>query len=73
MTNCEFFLIRYVPDLIKNEPVNIGLVMLDSQGFTQTADLLIAKLPNVLELSLPLLHSAASARRESVYRGKKCF
>ena len=32
MTNCEFFLIRYVPDLIKNEPVNIGLVMLDSDG-----------------------------------------
>ena len=32
MTNCEFFLIRYVPDLIKNEPVNIGLVMLDSEG-----------------------------------------
>jgi len=32
MTTCEFFLIRYVPDLIKNEPVNIGLVMLDSDG-----------------------------------------
>ena len=32
MTTCEFFLIRYVPDLIKNEPVNIGLVMLDSEG-----------------------------------------
>ena len=32
MTNCEFFLIRYVPDLIKNEPVNIGLVMLDGDG-----------------------------------------
>src|SRR5438270_7104111 len=32
MANCEFFLIRYVPDLIKNEPVNIGLVMLDSEG-----------------------------------------
>ena len=37
MTNCEFFLIRYVPNLIKNEPVNIGLVMLDSEGGTRFA------------------------------------
>src|SRR5437588_71672 len=28
MANCEFFLIRYIPDLIRNEPVNIGVVLL---------------------------------------------
>src|SRR5205823_8238741 len=32
MDTCEFFLIRYVPDPIKNEAVNIGLVMMDTQG-----------------------------------------
>src|SRR5438105_5983628 len=32
MDTCEFFLIRYVPDPIKNEAVNIGLVMMETQG-----------------------------------------
>ena len=34
MTNlqrCEFFLLRYVPDLLKNEFVNFGVVMLDAE------------------------------------------
>ena len=34
MDTCEFFLIRYVPDPIKNEAVNIGLVMMETQGKT---------------------------------------
>jgi hypothetical protein len=33
---CEFFLIRYVPDAVKNEFVNIG-VLLREQGQTETA------------------------------------
>lgn len=30
--NCSFFLLRYVPDAIKNEFVNIGLVLLPQSG-----------------------------------------
>ena len=26
--NCKFFLVRYVPDVVKNEFVNIGVVLL---------------------------------------------
>ena len=34
--NCEFFLIRYVPDIVKGEFVNIGVVLLEDGdcGFT---------------------------------------
>ena len=28
LLNCKFFLLRYVPDAIRNEFVNIGLVLL---------------------------------------------
>jgi len=33
--HCRFFLLRYVPDVVKNEPVNLGLVLLEdgSDGF----------------------------------------
>jgi hypothetical protein len=30
---CEFFLLRYVPDAVKNEFVNIGVVMMSDNGF----------------------------------------
>src|SRR5215470_2321563 len=30
--NCKFFLLRYVPDAVKNEFVNIGLVLLPPQA-----------------------------------------
>lgn len=30
--NCNFFLLRYVPDAVKNEFVNIGLVLLPERG-----------------------------------------
>lgn len=30
--NCNFFLLRYVPDAVKNEFVNIGLVLLPQEG-----------------------------------------
>src|SRR5215471_20760682 len=30
--NCKFFLLRYVPDAVKNEFVNIGLVLLPPAG-----------------------------------------
>ncbi len=30
--HCQFFLLRYVPDAVKNEFVNIGLVLLPEQG-----------------------------------------
>jgi hypothetical protein len=29
---CEFFLVRYVPDVVRGEPVNIGLVLLEDGG-----------------------------------------
>ena len=33
---CEFFLLRYVPDAVKNEFVNIGVVLLESgSGFAE--------------------------------------
>lgn len=32
---CEFFLLRYVPDAVKNEFVNIGVVMTDDNGFAE--------------------------------------
>ncbi len=34
--NCEFFLLRYVPDVVKGEFVNIGVVLLEERegGFT---------------------------------------
>jgi hypothetical protein len=32
MVNCEYMLLRYVPDLVKNEYVNFGLIMFDSSG-----------------------------------------
>ena len=31
LQRCEFFLLRYVPDLLKNEFVNFGVVMLDAE------------------------------------------
>src|SRR5436190_5443682 len=37
MHQCEFFLLRYVPDLVKDEFVNIGVVLSDSRS--QFADL----------------------------------
>lgn len=32
MAECNFFLLRYVPDAVKNEFINIGLVLLPRQG-----------------------------------------
>ena len=32
---CEFFLLRYVPDAVKNEFVNIGVVMMSDNGFAE--------------------------------------
>jgi hypothetical protein len=32
---CEFFLLRYVPDAVKDEFVNIGVVLLDGNGFAE--------------------------------------
>ena len=32
-THCQFFLLRYVPDAVKNEFVNIGLVLRDGSTF----------------------------------------
>ena len=32
MVKCEYMLLRYVPDLVKNEFVNFGLIMFDSSG-----------------------------------------
>jgi hypothetical protein len=32
MPQCEFFLLRYVPDAVKNEFVNIGVVLLEREG-----------------------------------------
>ena len=37
MANCEFFLIRYVPDLVKNEPINIGIILLEGERGTTFA------------------------------------
>jgi hypothetical protein len=36
LKHCEFFLLRYVPDVVKGEPVNIGVVLLEDgdEGFT---------------------------------------
>ncbi len=30
MKQCEFFLLRYVPDVVKGEFVNIGVVLLEA-------------------------------------------
>ena len=30
---CEFFLIRYAPDAVKEEFVNVGVVLLEQNGF----------------------------------------
>ena len=36
LKQCEFFLLRYLPDAVKGEFVNIGLVMLhEGSGFAQ--------------------------------------
>ena len=35
MEKCNFFLLRYVPDAVKNEFINIGLVLLPQQGEPQ--------------------------------------
>ena len=32
LRKCEFFLLRYVPDAVKDEFVNIGVLMLDADG-----------------------------------------
>ena len=32
MQNCKFLLLRYVPDPVKNEFVNIGLMLVPPQG-----------------------------------------
>ena len=32
LKNCEFFLLRYVPDAVKDEFVNVGVVLLESGG-----------------------------------------
>lgn len=34
--HCDFLLLRYVPDVVKNEPINIGVVLLEENenGFT---------------------------------------
>ena len=32
---CEFFLLRYVPDAVKNEFVNFGVVMIGDNGFAE--------------------------------------
>ena len=31
-TDCEYFVLQYVPDLVKNEFVNFGLVLLSPEG-----------------------------------------
>jgi hypothetical protein len=33
LTRCEFFLLRYVPDAVKDEFVNIGVVLVEAGGF----------------------------------------
>src|SRR5438309_2504276 len=37
LKKCEFFLLRYVPDAVKDEFVNIGVLMLDAEGQTGEA------------------------------------
>ena len=32
LRKCEFFLLRYVPDAVKDEFVNIGVLVLDAEG-----------------------------------------
>ncbi|MGH9568534.1 MAG: DUF3037 domain-containing protein, partial [Candidatus Angelobacter sp.] len=32
---CNFFLLRYVPDTVKNEFVNVGLVLLPEAGIPE--------------------------------------
>ena len=29
LRQCEFYVVRYVPDVVKDEPVNIGVVLLE--------------------------------------------
>src|SRR4051812_24560135 len=36
MHHCEFFVLRYVPDLVKNEFVNFGVVMLENGAETKS-------------------------------------
>src|SRR5215469_9215825 len=31
-SQCEFFLLRYVPDTVKNEFVNVGVVLMEGDG-----------------------------------------
>ena len=32
MAECEFSVIKYVPDIVRFEPVNIGISLLDKQN-----------------------------------------
>jgi hypothetical protein len=32
LRQCEFYVVRYVPDVVKDEPVNIGVVLLEAEG-----------------------------------------
>ncbi len=32
MSECEFSVIKYVPDIVRFEPVNIGIILLDKQN-----------------------------------------
>lgn len=38
LSQCEFFLLRYVPDAVKNEFINIGVVLVESRGKSSYAD-----------------------------------
>ena len=38
LSQCEFFLLRYVPDAVKNEFINIGVVLVESSGNASYAD-----------------------------------
>src|SRR5215813_10420587 len=32
LTQCEFFLLRYVPDLVKDEFINVGIVLREQEA-----------------------------------------
>src|SRR5882672_9682745 len=35
MKNLEFFLVRYAPDAVKEEFVNVGIILLEANGFAE--------------------------------------
>lgn len=67
--NCSFFLLRYVPDAVKNEFVNIGLVLLPQSGNPElrfARDLSRVKCLDP-QVDLDVLESFASDLRGKLY------